>query len=296
MEFVGLLNIMREEKALQKAGLIDEKVNIELIDVPQQTPANKKCDLKAEEIGVEDYSDQELNGPKAKATSKSKKDPRYARRDVPDKETENPKPQKAAKEHKENNKHTLYLCNECYKTFRNNEAVCLHCKSKIVEKVIKDGKVPHKDDSDEKMVKTLMEGVLELVGEIEGVSKEDQDAVRAAIESGKIPDEWPTEDAMIDELSALEDIVDPSELDEYGDLKIAYAKYVLVPKALSMLEGMKEDVDNTNTNEIIRIVNACYEGLEPLGYWHTETIDTERGTRFEFIKEGGGKVFVDVEL
>lgn len=109
------------------------------------------------------------------------------------------------------------------------------------ESGMKEGKSPEDKDSEQTKIKKLTEGILELVGEIEGISLDDQKAIRRAVEEGRIQNEWPTDDQMIDELSSLEDVVDPSKLDEDVDLKMTYLKYVLVPKAISQVDEAKTD-------------------------------------------------------
>jgi len=285
MEFTGLLNIMREDDAFKKAGLDIEETKIELIEVPQQTPADKKPENTPEEIGMEDYSDQELNGPKAKPKLKNDK----TWKEVPDKDTQNPKPKAAAKENK---KSDLYLCNACFKTFRSNESKCTFCSSELVEKVVKEGKVPNKDDNEEKVIKTLTEGVLELVGEMEELTPDDNKAVRDAVESGKIPNEWPTDDEMIDALSSLEDFVDPSKLDPDEDVKMVYLKMVLVPKAISLIkESINEEVTIDHPEDI---ANLVAEGLQKAGYWHTETKEVKDAVIFEFITTDKPKVLLKI--
>lgn len=163
-----------------------------------------KVEVKGEDITTE-LSDKDLEQEWAKPKADKKK-------------------KKKAKESKEEDNHPLYLCNECCKTFRNAEAVCLLCESKDVTTI----------------ARKLVEGVSELIGEVEGVSMKDQAAVRDAIKKGAIDEEWPAEEVMIDQLSKLEDIVPPEE----EDIKIAYLKYVIVPKALSVAEAKVEEQED----------------------------------------------------
>lgn len=100
-----------------------------------------------------------------------------------------------------------------------------------------EAKVPDDKDPEATKIKKLIEGVTELVDEMDKITPEDRQAVRAAINKGSIENDWPTEEAMIDELSKLEDFVDPNDLEADFDTKMAYLKYVLAPKAISMIES-----------------------------------------------------------
>lgn len=111
-------------------------------------------------------------------------------------------------------------------------------------KMKKEGKVPQDTDSEDKQIQTLYEGILELVGEIEGMSSEDADVVRKAVADGRIDAEWPSYEKMIDALSSLEDIVDPKTASKEPDIvRQAYLQYIIVPKAISMAESMDEETD-----------------------------------------------------
>lgn len=94
---------------------------------------------------------------------------------------------------------------------------------------------------------SVTEGVLELVGEADGLSPEDVNAVRKAVEDGRIDAEWPSDEEMIDALSGLEDVVDPMTAGEEPDVvRTAYLRHILVPKAIATSgageEGMKEEL------------------------------------------------------
>ena len=169
--------------------------------VPSTMQPQEKPDIDAEDYGVEDYSDQDLNKQDAKPKSKSQKDPKYAVRQVPDKEVGN---------------------------------------SKMILK-----------DSAE-----VKEGIFELLGEVPGISLLDQNAVRAAVQAGKISSDWPSEEQMIDDLSKLEDFVDPKKLGPEADIKQEYLKYIIVPKAIiwDKARECKEDIENKR-DQIQRYVN-----------------------------------------
>jgi hypothetical protein len=184
--FCDFLKILREDKGVKKA------IKPTVREVPATMQPQEKPDIDAEDYGVEDYSDQDLNKQDVKPKSKSQKDPKYAIRQVPDKETENPK------------------------------------------MVLKDST-------------EVKEGIFELLGEVPGISLLDQNAVRAAVRSGKISSDWPSEDQMIDELSKLEDFVDPMRLGSDVDIKQEYLKHVIVPKAIvwDKARECKEDLQKT---------------------------------------------------
>jgi len=91
-------------------------------------------------------------------------------------------------------------------------------------------KVPH-----------LTEGILELVGEVEWMTPEDVQTVRKAVADGRIDSEWPSEEEMIDALSGLEDLVDPAS--EPGDVRLAYLRYIIVPKAISTAGAGEERLE-----------------------------------------------------
>ena len=111
-------------------------------------------------------------------------------------------------------------------------------------KMKKEGKVPQDTDSEDKQIQTLYEGILELVGKIEGMSSEEADVVRKAVADGRIDAEWPSYEKMIDALSSLEDIVDPKTAGKEPDIvRQAYLQYIIVPKAISMAESMDEETD-----------------------------------------------------
>lgn len=103
---------------------------------PKPAPQNMKTveepQLEAEDVGMEDYSEEDLNATPAKPApkSKSKDDKRYAVREVPDKEVQNPVPAKESKDG------FLLLCNNCFKTTRNTEEICTECRSNMVERIV----------------------------------------------------------------------------------------------------------------------------------------------------------------
>jgi len=197
-------------------------------EAPQTMHVQDDPNIDAEDYNMEDYRDDDLN----KAKSKTEEVPE----EVKDSELEqtpakpDKKQTKESKDIKENVAHPLHLCNECCRTFRNNERICLYC-----------------DSGDVLPIGQIQEGILELVGEIEGIDRREQDAIRQAVEKGAIPNEWPDEDVMIDALSTLEDLVDP--MNEPGDVRQAYLRHIVVPKALSLVEESVDEQEEDHAAE-----------------------------------------------
>lgn len=131
--FSGLMTKVRQE--------LKEAATSKLAH-PQNVTTNEEPQIDAEELGVEEYEDEDLNKvpPQKAPVSKSKKDPRYAVRLVKDTEIENPAKTKLE------SKGDLYLCNNCFKTFRNTEGVCTECRSNIVERVVNEEPIDSEDD------------------------------------------------------------------------------------------------------------------------------------------------------
>lgn len=190
-------------------------------EAPQTMRTQDDPNIEAEDFNMEDYRDDDLE----KVKSKTEEVPK----EVPDSELEQKPLEPKGKKHKtkesrkvkENDSHPLNLCNECARTFRNDKRICLYCDSVDVLPIL-----------------SVNEGILELVGEIEGISMREQNMIRRAVEKGAIKNEWPDEDTMIDALSQLEDFVDPGN--EPGDVRTAYLRHVVVPRALSLMEESVE--------------------------------------------------------
>jgi len=184
-------------------------------EAPQTMHTQEDPNIEAEDYNMEDYSKDDLEKVKSKTedVTKEVKDDELVQK--PAKPSD--KVTKESKNIKENISHPLHLCNECSRTFRNSKRICLYCSSGDVLPIVH-----------------ITEGILELVGEIEGIDRREQVAVRQAVEKGLISSEWPGEDDMIDALSSLEDFVNPEN--EPGDLRQAYLRHIIVPKALSVLE------------------------------------------------------------
>lgn len=127
----------------------------------------------------------------------------------------------------------------------------------------KEGKVALDRDSESTKIKKLTEGVDELIDEMDDIPVSDRQAVRKAIQNNVIKNEWPTEEVMIDELSQLEDFIDPTGLDEDIDIKMAYLKYVLVPKALSGVNEAKKS-SNEGLIRLEKLVNKAIKNPDSL--------------------------------
>ena len=220
--FEGLMAHVRSE--LKEDKLVPAPQNMNTVEEPEVDP---------EEIGVEDYSEEDLNSTPAKPApkSKSKDDDRYKIREVPDKEVENPAPKKEAK----TGKGDLYLCENCYKTFRSHEAICPHCRSNIVERVVVEDKNP---------------------------------VPKKKLPRFKRPSE---EERMAQRMRNFKAITgqDPP--------------------------GKKDEAVTEGEDRAEEIANAIARALQPLDYWHTQTMDTTDGVEEEFITTGGPKVRVIIE-
>lgn len=131
--FDGLMARVRQE--LKEAG--QPKPATAPIPAPQNMKTVEEPKLEAEDVGAEDYSEEDLNSTPAKPApkSQSKDDDRYAVKEVPDKAVQNPAPAKESKGH-------LLLCNNCFKTCRNTEDICTECRSNMVERIVEDSKPP----------------------------------------------------------------------------------------------------------------------------------------------------------
>jgi len=221
-------------------------------EAPQTMRTQDDPNIEAEDFNMEDYRDDDLEKVKSKTEDVPK--------EVPDGDLEQKPLEPKGKKHKtkeskdikENAAHPLNLCNECSRTFRNNERICLYCESGDVLPII-----------------PVSEGVSELLGEIPGVDRRDQRAVQMAIKKGQIPEEWPEEEEMIDALNRLEDLVPEEDMD---DPRAAYVKYVLVPKAISAGSDdsyvLKHDGEEKGDFESINAALTWLHGNVPYSWDH----------------------------
>lgn len=104
-------------------------------------------------------------------------------------------------------------------------------------KETEEGKIPADKDAEQTKINKLTETVEELIGEVPGISLNDQRLLHWAIKSDTIPNEFPDDEIIIDALSHLADVEGVEELKdvEFGDYKADihgyYLKYVFLPRA-----------------------------------------------------------------
>jgi len=130
------------------------------------------------------------------------------------------------------------------------------------------------------------ETVQELVGEIPGINRHDQEILNWAVENNTIQNEWPSEDIMIDLLSKEEKAdfgmteEDPEGVD-LGDLKSIYLKYVLLPKA-------KEEYAKQEVPEESKLKEQDENGYRTVANGFSNRDEAE-----EVAKEHDGQVISD---
>jgi len=118
-------DIQNESKFLEQ-----KRKEVEQTEMPKmETPKDD-----AERLSMEDWSDTDKEG-----NPKRRDNVEY-----PSKLYEPEEEEMKDNIRYENRKHPLYLCDECFKTFRNLKAVCIFCESKNVEKIVK--KVKEKEE------------------------------------------------------------------------------------------------------------------------------------------------------
>jgi len=127
--FRSLMQIIREDEESEYTEPKRTKTpqNMKTIEEPEADP---------EEMDLEDHDKDDFNQPGKQVKSKTPKNPKYAIKEVPE-----DKKQKINGS-KNESKGDLYLCNHCFKTFRNIEASCTECLSNIVEKIIQESPKP----------------------------------------------------------------------------------------------------------------------------------------------------------
>lgn len=223
---------------------------------------------------------------------------------------ENPAPKK---ESKITEKGDLYLCNNCFKTFRNTEPVCTECRSNIVEKIVEDKADPSVNVRVPKAKKLpppkkLFDKERDIQRQknytaITGLHPKSQESILA---SEKVIDEkgwFYREGDRLKSDSKFQQL-----LQKYGSDSVKVEQYVaqlqgastskdilkdLIKYAAGELE--EESVESNEEDRSEQIANAIARALQPLGYWHTETVDATSGTHYEFIVLDGPKVKVFVE-
>ena len=239
--FEGLMGLVRQE--LNEA----DKPKPATTPAPQNMRTVEEPVVEPEELGVEDYSEEDLNATPAKPApkSKSKDDDRYKIREVPDKEVQNPVPKKESKG-------ALYLCNNCFKTFRANEAICSHCRSNIVEAVVQEAFDPQ---------------TISRFG-----TPPDDDTGGSGSEKG---------------------YACPKCKGRFSSQELGRGQ--TCPDCDVPVKVMRESKVVEGADRTEEVANAILHGLQPLDYWHTETVPSAAGTHYEFITTDGPKIKAYIE-
>jgi len=301
---VGLMNILRETMA-EEGGYGPAPQNMKTTEEPQ---------LDSEALGVEDYSEEDLNDPKKKApTSKSKKDPRYTVKEVPDKDVQNPPTQKTkeavdvetcptCKGPMGRTKEGVLYCPKCGRlerekdfpqVFRRNTKESKSFEYKAVGNARKGDSVfsvettfscSHDLLKDRKAVEAKAEGALKSKAEADSI------VLRSVKPVQEVRAQFPSN------LYLCENCYKTFRAND-GICPHCFSN--IVEKVIQEEEEYYHDVPNeSKVNENYsadEIANAVVAGLQKLGYWHTETLEQAGGTQFEFISTDGPKVRLFVE-
>lgn len=86
----------------------------------------------------------------------------------------------------------------------------------------------------------IKEGVQELIGEVPGIEKDEQEALRKAIEDGTISNEWPSDEEMVDALTKAGVDSAIADAEDLEDFRLAYLKHVLLTLAMKPHLAAKE--------------------------------------------------------
>lgn len=86
----------------------------------------------------------------------------------------------------------------------------------------------------------LHEDVQELVREVPGIDKEEQEILLKAIEDGTISNEWPTDEEMVDALTKAGVDSEIASDPEAEDFRVAYTKHILLTQAIKAARVAKE--------------------------------------------------------
>lgn len=296
--FDGLMAKIRQELR-EASGQLKQATTPKSVSQNMGTVEEPK--LEADDVGVEDYSEEDLNStpPKPAPKSQSKDDDRYAVKEVPDKAVQNPVSAKESKGY-------LLLCNNCFKTCRNIEDICTECRSNMVERIVEDSKPPFacKEGGltpglkDADVLRKYRASVAQ-VGEDKAIQQTAQDLnlspaevrrIVTASKNEKVVDEKGWFYRQGDALKA-----DPkfqTLLQKYGPKSAEVEQYVirqqgtnttrsiiqdLIKYAIGELEEGREFIQSEKT------ANAVAAALQPLGYWHAGTRELDDGEMYEFI-------------
>lgn len=144
----------------------------------------------------------------------------------------------------------------------------------------------------------IQEGVHELIGETPGINNQDQEILNWALENEVITDEWPSEEDMVDALSALTSTdrkakialagtKDLSGLDT-GEIKAVYLKHILMPQAKQ--EYTAKNSVESKTNEAINVYKTMDGEITDL---QEEDVEMRDGKLV--CKKSGKPVILDQE-
>ncbi len=103
---------------------------------------------------------------------------------------------------------------------------------KVEGPITEEPKKGSKEGDDAPFESSLKEGIRELVGEVPGIEKEEQAALYKALEDGVIPNEWPSDEQMVDELTKAGVDAAIADFDDIQDFRIVYLKHILLTKAM----------------------------------------------------------------
>jgi len=319
--FEGLMNLVRQE-------LNEDTSQSTRTPAPQNVKTLQEPELDAEDVGMEDYSEEDLNKmpPQKAPKSKSKDDDRYSVREVPDSEVQNPAPKKESKlrekgwfyrvgdalredvrfqklvkrfgptsdrvfryvaqkegtqtskdliqqlihyatgvdESKIHESGPLYLCNNCYSTFRNVEAFCTKCRSNIVEKIVDVKEASSYDPKGD-----VGGGIPADTGYLNAIAVEWYGKPYKSLTPQKqlrVRQEWKRQGQRGPD--------DPTMTEVEEEDTSPYKRPYKNPEA---------------------IANAIAKAIGTLGYWHTETVSYSDREEYEFITTEGPKVIVSVK-
>ena len=92
------------------------------------------------------------------------------------------------------------------------------------------------------------------------ISPKDLDVLKNAIAAKKLENGYPSEEEMVDQLSQLEDIVDPETAEE-GDVRMMWLKYVQIPKAYALVgeSKIKEDASASFRDRLFAFLDHSWQ-------------------------------------
>jgi len=296
---IGLMDILRETMA-EEGGYGPAPQNMKTTEEPQ---------LDSEALGVEDYEEEDLNDPKKKApTSKSKKDPRYTVKEVPDKDVQNPPSQKTkeavdvetcptCKGPMGKTKDGILYCPKCGRLEREKDFPQVFRRNTKESKSFEYKAIGNARKGDSVFsVETTFSCSHDLLKDRKAVEAKAKKALKSKAEADSI---------VLRSVKPVQEfrVQSPSNLYLCGNCyKTFRADEAICPNCRSnIVERVVQDnvFQESKVNENYSaesIADAAADGgLQKLGYWHTETLEQEGGTQFEFISTDGPKVRLFVE-